>query len=146
MQKRLQPNICLPIGHKPYLCKTIYLSLLKTHLKHNKTMKKVMFALAACAFALNVSAADNNPKNAAVSMAAYNTLEANTIKLIVVNEASENVTVRIRNAQGQVIHTDTVRNVDKFSRKYVFSSEVQSGDYTIEVTNSKGMVSQLVTL
>lgn len=119
---------------------------MKNHLKHNKTMKKAMFAFAACAFALNVSAADNNPKNAAVSMAAYKTLEANTVKLIVVNEASENVTVRIRNAQGQVIHTDTVRNVDKFSRKYVFASEVQSGDYTIEVTNSKGMVSQSVTL
>lgn len=125
--------------------KGLYVSLLKTHFKHKNTMKKVLFTVAAFAFALSVSAADNNPSKA-VSMAAYKTLEAATIKLIVVNEGGENVTIRIRNAKGQVLRTDTVRNEERFSRKYIFSSDLQSGDYSIEVTNSKGTVSQSVTL
>ncbi len=109
-------------------------------------MKKVFFTLAACVLFASVVSANNNPKNAPVTMAAYKTLDANTVKLVVVNTENENVIVKIKDANGRVIFTDVVRNIDKFSRKYVFANDMQSGEYTIEVTNSKGVSSQLVTL
>lgn len=110
-------------------------------------MKKVFFTLAACAlFSSVVMANDSNPKSSPVTMAAYKTLDANAVKLIVVNTATENVTVKIKDNTGKVIFTDIIRNEAKFSRKYVFNAELQNSDYTIEVINSQGVASQLVTL
>jgi hypothetical protein len=109
-------------------------------------MKKVFFTLAACALFSTVVSANNNPKNAPVSMAAYKTGDAAGVKVIVVNSTTENVTVKIKDANGRVIFTDVIRNQDSFSRKYVFTPELQNSDYTIEVTNSQGAASQAVAL
>jgi len=79
-------------------------------------------------------------------MAAYKTADATAVKVIVVNNATENVTVKIKDATGKVIYTDVIRNEEKFSRKYVFAPELQNSDYTIEVVNSQGKASQAVTL
>ena len=114
-------------------------------------MKKVIFTLAACLILVaNVNANDgsknNNPEKSNVAMAAYKTIENNAVKLIVVNKAAENTTVKIKDANGRVIFTDVVRNEEKFTRKYVFSADLQNKDYTIEVINSQGTASQLVAL
>jgi|GEM_PF-6221118 len=111
-------------------------------------MKNVICTLAAGLMLINaVSANDGTtPEKGGVAMAAYKTIENNSVKLIVVNKASENTTVKIRNANGQVIYTDLIRNEEKFTRKYIFSADLQNKDYTIEVINSQGTSSQLVTL
>ncbi|MDJ1468904.1 hypothetical protein QNI19_03990 [Cytophagaceae bacterium DM2B3-1] len=108
-------------------------------------MKKVLFTLAASVLFTTIVSANNNPKSP-VSMAAYKTADAEGVKLVVVNSTAENVTVKIKDANGRVIFTDVIRNEEKFTRKYVFAPELHNSDYTIEVTNSQGAASQSVTL
>lgn len=108
-------------------------------------MKKVFFTLAASVLFTTIVSANNNPK-APVAMAAYKTADAEGVKLVVVNSTTENVTVKIKDANGRVIFTDVIRNEEKFTRKYVFAPELKNNDYTIEVTNSQGAASQSVTL
>lgn len=108
-------------------------------------MKKVFLTLAAGALFSTLSFAETTPKSTSVEMTAYKVSDAHAVRVIV-ESPEENVIVLIKDQEGNVIYRDVIRNHASFSRKYIFSPEAETANYTIEVQSSQGSVNQSVTL
>ncbi|MCB0494731.1 MAG: hypothetical protein KDC79_01225 [Cyclobacteriaceae bacterium] len=63
--------------------------------------------------------------------------------LYYVSENSDDVMVRIMNANGEVVSTDKIQDVRAFKRTYNFK-DLPAGNYEIEVKNKEGKASQPV--
>ncbi len=106
-------------------------------------MKKLFFTLAAGMMFSSLSFAGTTPT---VEMTAYKVSDSNAVRVIVVSAAEEPITILIKDRNGNVIYKDVIQNHARFSRKYLFSDDLQNEDYTIEVLNTHGSVNQDVTL
>ncbi|CAA9261048.1 MAG: hypothetical protein AVDCRST_MAG56-2534 [uncultured Cytophagales bacterium] len=91
------------------------------------------------------SPAAENPANTPLAVGMYRLEDQNAVRVFVTNNNEDKVTVRIKDAHGNVVYTDVVKNYEKFGRKYVLSS-LRKGQYTIEISNRNSVVTQQVIL
>jgi flagellar hook assembly protein FlgD len=78
------------------------------------------------------------------NVAIVNHKSSETFKLIYLSESSKKVTLNVYNKIGEVVYSETINGLNKFSRPLNFKG-MNPGYYTIEVIDSKGLVKKEIT-
>ena len=105
-------------------------------------MKKNFLILTAALVVTFGALAGNKPTSAAGVAVVSN---GTTLKLYYKAASESNVKIAILNAEGRIVFTETIKNIDGFVRPYNLASAPE-GEYTVEVTDEFSTHSEKVSI
>jgi hypothetical protein len=121
--------------HPPYIC------IINKHKTHSMKTKSIFFAALLVTVAAMSATAKNEPGNAGMAVVA--TKGSEVVKVIYRGEAAGRVKITIFNASTEIVFSETRSSVDGFILPLNFSG-LQSGEYTIELTDASGTKSEKI--
>ncbi|MEQ9298237.1 MAG: hypothetical protein RIF33_06730 [Cyclobacteriaceae bacterium] len=98
-------------------------------------MKKLIFAVLVAAIGTTAIAKNTGGKASKVKV--NTSLEDSKLELVYLDESPSTIIVKFRDAKGQVVSKDKLKNVSSFNRPYDLS-HLSTGIYTIEVADEEG--------
>ena len=101
-------------------------------------MKTLTTLVALLLIGASVYATDGDKKNAKKKVAVVQNEQAK-FKLVYLEDAPGEVTIKLRNKRGDIIHQQTVTNEGGFSQPYDFNS-LPKGEYKFEVIKADGSI------